>query len=130
MPGIAAVLAAALLLPAATSAQPGVGGVDAATALATLDALLAPPSACAASGLGGDIIVCARRRTDPERYRLPLRADGFDPDGSLESVSRERNGLMEGGGSGAGSCSAAGAGGWTGCFIAQVRHSQQQHGFH
>jgi len=70
------------------------------------------------------IVVCGRR--DPDRYRLPLRDEGFDPNGPLESVARERNRLMEGGETGIGSCSNVGPGGWTGCFAIAVKHRQQQ----
>lgn len=77
----------------------------------------------------GDIIVCGRdRRREQAHYRLPLRTDGFDPDGAIDSVARERHRLYEAGGSGTGSCSASGGGGWTGCMIQQWRRSDQQHG--
>ena len=72
-----------------------------------------------------DIVVCGRR-SDDSRYRLPPLAEGFDPNGDVPSVSRERNGLLEGGESGIGSCSNAGAGAWTGCFAIWVKHRQQQ----
>jgi hypothetical protein len=92
---------------------------------AAAPSILEALSACAPGGRSDDIVVCGRRRDD-ERYRLPLRDQGFDPDGPQESVARERGRLLEGGESGIGSCSTAGAGGWTGCFAQEVKRRQQQ----
>lgn len=80
---------------------------------------------CSKAASDEEIMVCGRRRT-PDAYRLPPQKEGFDPNGIVESVSRERHRLMEGGEGGIGSCSATGAAGWTGCFHKEVREKQQQ----
>jgi len=79
------------------------------------------------AGPGGEIVVCGRR-SQSERYRLPIRPDGFDKRGPVQSVSRERNALIQEGDSGIGSCSTSGPGGWTGCFHRDVKRGREQHG--
>lgn len=74
-----------------------------------------------------EIIVCARRKGESP-YRLPIRESGFDPNGNIESVSRERNRLLEMQSGGTGSCSAAGIGGFTGCMIQKWKKAHQQAG--
>ena len=76
---------------------------------------------------GEEIVVCGRRdRT--ERHRLPIRPQGFDPKGSVESVSRERHRLIQEGDMGIGSCSTTGPGGYTGCFHRDTKRRCQQEG--
>lgn len=75
------------------------------------------------SGSSGDILVCGRRG-ERSPYRLPPQREGFDPDGAMPSVSRERHRLYEVGDTGIGSCSNVGPGGWTGC---QFRHWRDEH---
>jgi hypothetical protein len=88
--------------------------------------LIQPPGrGCAPPSEDEEIVVCGRRQ-DNSRYRLTPTRGGFDPNGPEESVSRERHRWMEGGEAGTGSCSAVGAGGWTGCFARAVRRSQEQ----
>jgi hypothetical protein len=78
----------------------------------------------------GAIIVCGQRdRESPYRVPRALRDTGFDPDGPVDSVSRERHKLMEGGESGIHSCSNTGAGGWTGCMLQGWGRSDQQRGY-
>jgi hypothetical protein len=74
----------------------------------------------------GDIVVCGRSEAISP-YRLPRLYEGFDPDGPIDSVSRERHRLFEVGEAGIGSCSAAGAGGWTGCGTIEFKQFHQQH---
>ena len=74
-----------------------------------------------------EVVVCGRRN-ERERYRLPIRNQGFDKDGAVESVSRERHRLYEVGDSGIGSCSTVGPGGWTGCFHKWVKARREQRG--
>jgi hypothetical protein len=78
----------------------------------------------------GSVIICGRRDRDSP-YRLPpsLRDPGFDVNGAIDSVSRERHKWMEAGESGTGSCSTSGAGGWTGCMVKGWRADEQQRGF-
>lgn len=77
------------------------------------------------AGKGDEIVVCGSRR-ERSPYRLPPTAGGFDPAGTVDSVSRERHRLIEHGDSGIGSCSASGPGGYTGCFHRQVKNRCQQ----
>jgi len=70
-----------------------------------------------------DIVVCARRG-ERSPYRLPPQHEGFDPDGAMPSVSRERHRLYEVGQTGIGSCTNVGPGGWTGC---QFLHWRDEH---
>jgi hypothetical protein len=77
-----------------------------------------------------EIVVCGRGVEEPRsRYRLPEEPDrGFDPAGTVDSVSRERNRLMEPGAAGTGSCSPAGSGGWSGCMANDFRNQIDQYG--
>ena len=86
-----------------------------------------PEDECRAGAADAEIVVCARRRND-ERYRLPIRPEGFDPHGTTQSVSRERHSLYEMGEAGIGSCSTVGPGGWTGCMLQTFRVAEQQEG--
>lgn len=76
------------------------------------------------SGESSELVVCGRRGDSP--YRLPLVHDGFDPDGPVDSVSRERHRLYEVGDVGIGSCSTVGGGGWTGCDSIAWKQAHQQ----
>jgi hypothetical protein len=90
---------------------------------------------CAASRHESGITVCARSKEETDRrFRLPQMPDrGFDPLGSIDSVSRERHRLIDGDGANTdltrGSCSAAGASGWTGCQIKKWGEMDQQKGW-
>jgi hypothetical protein len=68
-------------------------------------------------------VVCGER--DQSEFRLPP-ATGWDPNGPVDSVSRERHRLMEGGESGIHSCSNSGTAGMTGCELRAIRQAQQQ----
>ena len=82
---------------------------------------------CEAGEEGDDIVVCGRRdRT--ERYRLPIRPEGFDVNGTVDSVSRERHRLYEVGETGLYSCSNVGPGGHTGCAWKEFKGRLEQHG--
>lgn len=76
---------------------------------------------------GDEIVVCGRRN-EAERYRLPIRADGFDVNGPIPSVSRERHRLYEVGDTGLYSCSNVGPGGYTGCAFKDFKAKLEQHG--
>jgi hypothetical protein len=78
----------------------------------------------------GTIIVCGKRDHESP-YRLPpgARDSGFDIDGPVDSVARERHKLMDVGATGTHSCSAAGAGGWTGCMVNDWQRADEQRGF-
>jgi len=80
-------------------------------------------------GAEGEIIVC-RRGDARQRYRIPetLRSNGFDVRGSVDSVSRERNRLIDAGAAGEMSCSTVGTNGHAGCQIREFRAWRQQKG--
>ncbi len=90
---------------------------------------------CAAARREGGITVCARTKEEQDRrFRLPPQPDhGFDPLGSVDSVSRSRHRLIDGDGASQdltrGSCSAVGASGWTGCQIKKWNEMDQQKGW-
>lgn len=74
-----------------------------------------------------ELVVCGRR-VEPDRYRLPIRPERFDPGGTVDSVSRERHRLYEVGDAGIGSCSTVGPGGWTGCAFKKFKADVEQYG--
>ena len=79
-------------------------------------------SACPTTA-GTDVLVCGRSE---QRYRLPPK-QGFDPNGPVDSVLRERSRLLEGGESGTQSCNfVVGAGSWTGCEVKAMERARQQ----
>ena len=79
------------------------------------------------TGEGEEIVVCGRR-DETERYRLPIRPGGFDRNGVVDSVSRERHRLYEVGETGLYSCSNVGPGGYTGCSWKEFKGRLEQHG--
>jgi hypothetical protein len=86
----------------------------------------APPKIipdCRKSG-SNEIVVCGKQQRSP--YRLPEPPPGFDPDGGVDSVSRERNALLDVGDSGIGSCSTVGPGGSYGCTFKRWKNEEQQ----
>ncbi|MBV9930755.1 MAG: hypothetical protein JO013_07400 [Alphaproteobacteria bacterium] len=72
-----------------------------------------------------DIVVCGRRG-ERSPFRLPPQPEGFDPDGPVSSVSRERHRLYEVGDTGIGSCTNVGPGGWTGCDFLRWKDEHHQ----
>lgn len=115
----------ALLLALAPAAAIGLPADDGRGA--GLPELRIVPNACPRTGEPDEITVCGRRDRN-SRYRLPLLQDGFNPDGPVESVARERERLMEGGETGIDSCSTVGPGGWTGCMLQGIERRRQQEG--
>ncbi|HYJ30235.1 MAG TPA: hypothetical protein VEW25_07845 [Allosphingosinicella sp.] len=107
----------------AAGAMLAAGAAEAQRADPTRVQILTPD--CERSRGGDEIVVCGQRDEPRSRYRVPEVPDtGFDPEGDVESVSRERNALMEPGArTGIGSCSNVGPGGFTGC---QSRHFERQ----
>lgn len=81
--------------------------------------------ACPTSPSGDEIIVCARR-PESERYRIPkeLRPRSQAPESQSWAV-RSQSALSTGR-TGIGSCSATGAGGWTGCWAQQMREAKEE----
>jgi hypothetical protein len=82
------------------------------------------PSAAASE----EIVVCGSR-SEAARQRLPrIVSDRFDPNGMVDSVSRERHRMYEVGDSGIGSCSTSGPGGTEGCSWKRFKERLEQHG--
>ena len=115
---------ACLFLPASAIGQATIGG-DGSDA--PVDRLRIMPDDCPVGGNSDEIVVCGRRDQD-ERFRLPLRAERFDPKGPIDSVSRERNRLLGGHGGGLGSCTNIGPNGMTGCLNHNVWARREQFG--
>jgi hypothetical protein len=94
-------------------------GVLAALALAAAStASLMPPgwsAVCPPRSRPDEIVVCADRTPRRSPYRAPLRAPPEDGTRGTASVSAERNRLLGQDVGSLGSCSAWGAGGFTGC---------------
>ena len=78
---------------------------------------------CRRSG-SNEIVVCGRQ--ERSLYRLPEPPPGFDPNGGVDSVSRERNALFDVDETGIGSCSSVGPGGYFGCSFKRWKHEEQQ----
>jgi hypothetical protein len=72
-----------------------------------------------------EIVVCVRK-SERERYRIPERLRGEPNDPANQTWSDKANQLEYVGRSGIGSCSATGAGGWTGCFNDIVRAARAE----
>ena len=77
---------------------------------------------------GEEIIVCGRREEKRSPYRIPPPPDRFDPATEVDSVSRERNGMLDYGDSGIHSCSTVGPGGYTGCTFKSWKADREQFG--
>jgi hypothetical protein len=72
---------------------------------------------CPTDSSGNEIVVCSRR-PEAERFRIPkeLRTPAPSPENQSWSA-RAASTVNDVGRTGAGSCSAVGANGWTGCFL-------------
>lgn len=114
-------LPALLWLPSAASAQPA----GSESYLAQAERQFTINARCPPQKEGEEIVVCGRRN-ETERYRLPIRSEGFDPNGPIDSVSRERHRLIQEGDAGIGSCSTTGPGGYTGCFHRDTKRRCEQ----
>ena len=75
-----------------------------------------------------DIVVCGRRDAPRSPYRIPPPPDRFDPASDVDSVSRERNGMLDYGDTGIHSCSTVGPGGYTGCTFKAWKRDREQFG--
>ena len=113
-------LLCALSLSGTAAAQP-VPGAEVDASLPTLRII----PRCEQGGTGEEIVVCGSRDRN-ERYRLPIRNQGWDPDGPVDSVRRERRALIQEGDEGIGSCSTVGPGGAHGCFHRNVKRRCEQ----
>ena len=84
---------------------------------------------CGDDAAPGEIVVCGRRE-GTESFRLPpaFRNPRFDPGGTIDSVSRERNRLIDERGGGIASCSPSGPGGMYGCAFRDFKRHLEQYG--
>lgn len=82
---------------------------------------------CPTNASGQEIVVCSRR-PEAERYRIPkeLRSPILITPENQSWAAKANDTLNAGGASGTGSCSAVGAGGWTGCWAQQMRDAKRQ----
>jgi hypothetical protein len=72
-----------------------------------------------------EIVICVRK-SERERYRIPERLRDDPNDRNNQSWANNAQALEYVGRSGIGSCSATGAGGWTGCFTDMVRAARAE----
>ncbi len=82
---------------------------------------------CPTNASGEQIVVCSRR-PESERYRIPkeLRSPILITPENQSWAAKANDTLNAGAASGTGSCSAVGAGGWTGCWAQQMRNAKRQ----
>lgn len=82
---------------------------------------------CPTNASGQEIVVCSRR-PEGERFRIPkeLRSPIVITPENQSWAAKANDTLNAGGASGAGSCSAVGPGGWTGCWAQQMRDAKRQ----
>lgn len=118
-------LAAAGLLQ---TASPAVAQAAAAEPAQAGAAARLPPIVqdCRDVRAAGEIVVCGGREGERSRFELPVLNDRFDPNGEMESVSRERHSLYEVGDTGIHSCSTVGPGGYTGCNFIRWKADREQ----
>ena len=120
-----------LLVAASSSparAQPDDGPGASSDIASKANLRITPRCLPGSAGPSEEIVVCGRR-SETERQRLPpIISDRFDPNGTVESVSRERHRMYEVGDSGIGSCSTSGPGGMEGCSWRRFKQALEQHG--
>jgi hypothetical protein len=82
---------------------------------------------CPTNASGEEIVVCARR-PEGERFRIPkeLRTPIIVTPENASWATKANDAMNAGSASGIGSCSAAGGGGWTGCWAEQMRAAKRQ----
>jgi hypothetical protein len=82
---------------------------------------------CPTNANGEQIVVCTRR-PEGERYRIPkeLRSPIIITPENQSWATKANDTLNAGAAIGTGSCSAVGAGGWTGCWAQQMRDAKRQ----
>ena len=100
----------------------------AASAAGTSPAIHPSLSALCPKATPGEIVVCGDRDPPPSQYRIPTELPRPPEFGTRESdsVSRERNALLDYDSGGAGSCSPSGAAGVYGCQFRQFKRQVEQ----
>ena len=80
---------------------------------------------CPTNSSGEEIVVCVRR-SERERFRIPKELRDAEPTRDGESWATRVEDNLNVGGSGTGSCSTAGVGGQTGCFIQRANAARAE----
>ena len=82
---------------------------------------------CPTNAAGEEIVVCYRR-PEGERYRIPkeLRTPIEITPENRSWAAKANETLSAGAATGIGSCSAIGAGGWSGCWAQQMRAAKAE----
>lgn len=80
---------------------------------------------CPTNASGDEIVVCARR-PESERYRIPQDVRQRSQAPQNQSWAVRSQAAMSTGRTGTDSCSAVGAGGWTGCWAEQMRAAKAE----
>ncbi|MFM5913604.1 MAG: hypothetical protein ACKOPR_02490 [Chakrabartia godavariana] len=80
---------------------------------------------CPTDSSGSEIVVCARR-PETERYRIPKEVRPRSQAPQNQSWAARSQSVMSTGRTGTDSCSAVGAGGWTGCWAEQMRAAKAE----
>ena len=113
---ILATFAAALMLPVAAMAQQ-----------ADRVLVIYGNDKCPTNASGEQIVVCTIR-PEGERFRIPkeLRTPLVITPENQSWAAKANDTLNAGAASGIGSCSAVGAGGWSGCWAQQMRAAKAQ----
>ncbi|RYE00154.1 MAG: hypothetical protein EOP61_14035 [Sphingomonadales bacterium] len=113
---LAALAAAPALVPHAQAQNAPTNGV----------LLIYGDDKCPTNTDGDEIVVC-QRLDEAERFRIPktLREQAGRPQAN-ESWAVRSQGALDAGKFGAGSCSAVGVGGTTGCFVQQATAAKKE----
>jgi hypothetical protein len=80
---------------------------------------------CPTDSTGNEIVVCSRR-PEAERYRIPKELRTSAPSPENQSWAARSSSTLSTGRTGTGSCSAVGAGGWTGCYLQEFRKAREE----
>lgn len=80
---------------------------------------------CPTDSSGDEIVVCARR-PESERYRIPKEVRPRTQSPQSQSWAVRSQSALSTGRTGTDSCSAVGAGGWTGCWAEQMRAAKAE----
>lgn len=81
---------------------------------------------CPTDSNGNEIVVCSRRPED-ERYRIPKELRDEDVPPQRGSWATRVDDVRNAGENGVGSCSAVGAGGFTGCTSQMINRGKQEY---
>jgi len=115
-------LASALLIGAGYA---GLGDAPAAAQTRYSTKIVYGDEPCPTSPDGDEIVVC-RRLPLTEKYRIPKELRKTEETPANESWSSRAQSLQSVGATGTGSCSAAGGGGWTGCWREQMKQAKAE----